>query len=70
MLDLLDIAQVLLQLLSLPLFQPILLPKYVVELLALLVYGEVAMDATTVTPSIRTEFVRLQETMLRVLPLR
>ena len=54
MLDLLDITQLSLQLLSLPQFQPILLPKYVVELLALLVYGEVAMDATTVTSSIQT----------------
>ncbi|KAG6614637.1 syntaxin-like protein [Phytophthora cinnamomi] len=36
--ELLGITQALLQLLSLPQFQPILLPKYVVELLALLVY--------------------------------
>ncbi|CAI5718549.1 unnamed protein product [Hyaloperonospora brassicae] len=67
--ELLDITQVLLLLLSLPQLQPVLLPKYVVDLLALLVYGEVAVDAERVL-SVRTEFVRLQDAMLRVLPLR
>ncbi|RLN89601.1 hypothetical protein BBJ28_00011587, partial [Nothophytophthora sp. Chile5] len=67
--ELLEITQALLQLLSLPQFQPILLPKYVVELLALLVYGEVAMDTVTLTP-VQTEFVRLRGMVLRVLPLR
>ncbi|KAE9193999.1 hypothetical protein PF004_g20853 [Phytophthora fragariae] len=67
--ELLHITQALLQLLSLPQFQLILLPKYVVELLALLVYGEVAMDTQTPTP-VQTEFVRLREMVLRVLPLR
>uniref|UniRef100_H3GK10 Uncharacterized protein n=1 Tax=Phytophthora ramorum TaxID=164328 RepID=H3GK10_PHYRM len=67
--ELLRITQALLQLLSLPQFQPILLPKYVVELLALLVYGEVAMDTETPTAT-QTEFIRLREMVLRVLPLR
>ncbi|KAL3656888.1 hypothetical protein V7S43_018227 [Phytophthora oleae] len=67
--ELLEITKALLQLLSLPQFQPILLPKYVVELLALLVYGEVAMDTETSTP-VQTEFIRLREMVLRVLPLR
>uniref|UniRef100_A0AAV1TPV1 Uncharacterized protein n=1 Tax=Peronospora matthiolae TaxID=2874970 RepID=A0AAV1TPV1_9STRA len=67
--ELLAITQVVLQLLSLPQFQPVLLPKYVVELLALLVYGEVAVDTNAVS-SVRTEFTRLQEMMLRTLPLR
>ncbi|KAJ8564016.1 hypothetical protein ON010_g7332 [Phytophthora cinnamomi] len=67
--ELLGITQALLQLLSLPQFQPILLPKYVVELLALLVYGEVAMDTQTPTP-VQAEFCRLREMVLRVLPLR
>ncbi|RLN44006.1 hypothetical protein BBJ28_00009726 [Nothophytophthora sp. Chile5] len=67
--ELLEITQALLQLLSLPQFQPILLPKYVVELLALLVYGEVAMDTATLAP-VHTEFVRLRGMVLRVLPLR
>eukprot|EP00644_Phytophthora_capsici_P004499 jgi/Phyca11/110968/e_gw1.19.125.1 len=66
---LLEITKALLQLLSLPQFQPILLPKYVVELLALLVYGEIAMDTETPTP-VQTEFVRLREMVLHVLPLR
>ncbi|ETL39311.1 hypothetical protein L916_09327 [Phytophthora nicotianae] len=66
---LLNITQAMLQLLSLPQFQPILLPKYVVELLALLVYGEVAMDTEVPSP-VQTEFTRLLEMMLRVLPLR
>ncbi|KAF4319611.1 hypothetical protein G195_007099 [Phytophthora kernoviae 00238/432] len=65
--ELLNITQALLHLLSLPQFQPILLPKYVVELLALLVYGEVAAEAST---PVQTEFVRLREMVLRVLPLR
>ncbi|CAH0479248.1 unnamed protein product [Peronospora belbahrii] len=59
----------LLHLLSLPQFQPILLPKYVVELLALLVYGEVAVDTKIVTPS-QVEFIRLRKMVLRMLPLR
>ncbi|POM64906.1 Hypothetical protein PHPALM_19501, partial [Phytophthora palmivora] len=67
--ELLAITQAVLQLLSLPQFQPILLPKYVVELLALLVYGEMAMDTETPTPE-QTEFIRLREMVLRVLPLR
>ncbi|KAG1686519.1 hypothetical protein DVH05_006485 [Phytophthora capsici] len=67
--ELLEITKALLQLLSLPQFQPILLPKYVVELLALLVYGEIAMDTETPTP-VQTEFVRLREMVLHVLPLR
>ncbi|GMF49241.1 unnamed protein product [Phytophthora fragariaefolia] len=67
--DLLSITQALLQLLSLPQFQPILLPKYVVELLALLVYGEVAVDTETPTP-VQTDFIRLREIVMRVLPLR
>ncbi|CAI5739735.1 unnamed protein product [Peronospora destructor] len=67
--ELLEITQVLLQLLSLPQLQPILLPKYAVELLALLVFGEVAMDTKTAKP-VQTEFIRLREMMLRVLPLR
>ncbi|GMF64542.1 unnamed protein product [Phytophthora lilii] len=67
--ELLGIVQALLQLLSLPQFQPILLPKYVVELLALLVYGEVAMDTETLTP-VQTEFIRLREMVLKVLPLK
>ncbi|RMX69435.1 hypothetical protein DD238_004631 [Peronospora effusa] len=67
--ELLEITQVLLQLLSLPQFQPILLPKYVVELLALLIYGEVAMDTKTATP-VQTECIRLREMMMRVLPMR
>lgn len=67
--ELLAITQVVLQLLSLPQFQPVLLPKYVMELLALLVYGEVAVD-TNAAASVRAEFTRLQEMMLRTLPLR
>ncbi|KAI9913324.1 hypothetical protein PsorP6_005745 [Peronosclerospora sorghi] len=68
--ELLDITQTLLQLLSLPQFQPILLPKYVVELFALLIYGEVAIEDTeTVTP-IQKEFVRLRQMISSVLPLR
>lgn len=67
--ELLEITQALLQLLSLPQFQPILLPKYVVELLALLVYGEVAQETDAKTP-VQTEFERLREMMLRVLPLK
>ncbi|KAG7400464.1 hypothetical protein PHYBOEH_005492 [Phytophthora boehmeriae] len=65
--DLLHITQALLRLLSLPQLQPILLPKYVVELLALLVYGDVASEASTL---MQTEFVRLLEMVLRTLPLR
>ncbi|KAG6962343.1 hypothetical protein JG687_00007200 [Phytophthora cactorum] len=67
--ELLGIMQALLQLLSLPQFQPILLPKYVVELLALLVYGEIAVDTKAPTP-VQAEFIRLREMVLRVLPLR
>ncbi|KAG7379908.1 hypothetical protein PHYPSEUDO_008030 [Phytophthora pseudosyringae] len=67
--ELLGITQALLQLLSLPQFQPILLPKYVVELLALLIYGEVATDTEALTP-VQTEFIRLRVMVLRVLPLR
>ncbi|EEY61218.1 uncharacterized protein PITG_01469 [Phytophthora infestans T30-4] len=66
---LLEVTQALLQLLSLPQFQPILLPKYVVELLALLVYGEVAINTEAPT-SVQKEFIRLREMVLRVLPLR
>ncbi|KAI9987428.1 hypothetical protein PInf_023467 [Phytophthora infestans] len=67
--ELLEVTQALLQLLSLPQFQPILLPKYVVELLALLVYGEVAINTEAPT-SVQKEFIRLREMVLRVLPLR
>ncbi|KAG3165333.1 hypothetical protein PI124_g1341 [Phytophthora idaei] len=67
--ELLGITQALLQLLSLPQFQPILLPKYVVELLALLVYGEIAVDTKAPTP-VQAELIRLREMVLRVLPLR
>jgi hypothetical protein len=67
--ELLGITQAMLQLLSLPQFQPILLPKYVVELLALLVYGEVAVNTETPSP-VQKEFIRLRDMVLRVLPLR
>lgn len=64
---LLSIAQTMLQLLFLPQFQPILLPKYVVELVALLVYGETCPLFATATQS---EFQRLRQMVVRALPLR
>ncbi|TDH66714.1 hypothetical protein CCR75_006574 [Bremia lactucae] len=63
--ELLLISQTLFQLLTLPQLFPILLPKYVVELLALLIYGEVAVNTAQ-----RTEFTRLRILMLQMLPLR
>lgn len=67
--ELLEISKALLQLLLLPQLQPILLPKYVLELLVLLVYGEVAIETKAPTPA-QIEFIRLQEMLLRILPLR
>ncbi|GAB9470032.1 Syntaxin-like protein [Globisporangium polare] len=64
---LLSIAQAMLQLLFLPQFQPILLPKYVVELVVLLVYGETCPLFAADTQS---EFRRLRQMVLRALPLR
>lgn len=65
--DLLAITQAMLQLLFLPQFQPILLPKYVVELVALLVYGECCTHFAAET---RAEYQRLRQMVLRALPLR
>lgn len=56
-----------LQLLFLPQFQPILLPKYVVELVVLLVYGEMCPLFAAATQS---EFQRLRQMVFRALPLR
>ncbi|KAF1330353.1 Syntaxin-like protein, partial [Globisporangium splendens] len=65
--NLLAITQAMLQLLFLPQFQAILLPKYVVELVALLVYGETCPLFASTTQS---EFSRLRQMVLRALPLR
>lgn len=65
--ELLAITQSMLQLLFLPQFQPILLPKYVVELVVLLVYGETCPLFANATQS---EFSRLRQMVLRALPLR
>lgn len=65
--ELLAIAQTMMQVLFLPQFQPILLPKYTVELLAILVFGEVKSGVRVATLA---EFHRLRELMLRTLPLR
>lgn len=65
--NLLEITQALLELLLLPQLQPILLPKYVVELVALLVFGEKCPHFAAAT---QCEFRRLRELLLRALPLR
>lgn len=65
--ELLNITRTMLNLLLLPQFQPILLPKYIVELLALLVYGETCTDFSSGT---RDAFHELLESVLRGLSLR
>lgn len=65
--ELLEFTRTMLDLLLLPQFQPILLPKYIVELLALLVYGETCTDFATET---RVAFHDLLESILRGLSLR
>ncbi|KAL7694463.1 putative target SNARE coiled-coil domain, RNA polymerase II assembly factor Rtp1 domain 2 [Plasmopara halstedii] len=67
--ELLLISKSMLQLLLLPQFQPILLPTYVVDLLALLVYGEVATDTPAPT-LIQKDIIGLREMLLKILPLR
>ncbi|TYZ65520.1 hypothetical protein PybrP1_000804 [[Pythium] brassicae (nom. inval.)] len=65
--ELLEITRTMLELLFLPQFQPLLLPKYAVELAALLVFGETCGSFAADT---QREFQRLRETALRALPLR
>lgn len=56
------------QVLFLPQFQPILLPKYTLELLAMVIYGgEVKSGVRVETES---EFRRLRDLMLQTLPLK
>jgi len=66
--DLLTAAQVMMQVLFLPQFQPILLPKYTLELLAVLVYGGEVKSGVRVETE--AEFRRLRELIVRTLPLR
>lgn len=65
--ELLKITHAMLEMLFLPQFQPLLLPKYAVELTAVLVFGETCERFDTGT---QVAFRRLRETTLHALPLR
>jgi hypothetical protein len=64
--DLVLICETIVQILLLPQFQPILLPKYLSELFAVLIYGEI----TTTKADIKSKYHGMRSSLMQVLPLK